>query len=150
MMVQGADRRETWGTKIGLILALAGNAIGIGNFLRFPVQAAQNGGGAFMIPYFVALVLMGIPLMWVECAIGRMGGRYGQGHTAGMFGLLWQHRYAKYLGILGLFIPFTIALYYIYITAWTVAYGYFSLRGDYFEVTSREAMGAYLRGFQGV
>ncbi|MGH7371838.1 MAG: sodium-dependent transporter, partial [Candidatus Methylomirabilales bacterium] len=150
IIMQGDNRRERWGTKIGLILALAGNAIGIGNFLRFPVQAAQNGGGAFMIPYFVALVLMGIPLMWVECAIGRMGGRYGHGHTAGMFGLLWQHRYAKYLGILGLFIPFTIALYYIYITAWTVAYGYFSLTGDYFDVTSREAMGAYLRGFQGV
>jgi len=146
----GGNRRETWGTKIGLILALAGNAIGIGNFLRFPVQAAQNGGGAFIIPYFVALILMGIPLMWVECAIGRLGGRYGHGHAAGMFGLLWQHRYAKYLGILGLFIPFTIALYYIYITGWTLAYGYFSLTGNYFGVTSREAMGAYLKGFQGV
>ncbi len=148
--MQGDNRRETWGTKIGLILALAGNAIGIGNFLRFPVQAAQNGGGAFMIPYFVALILMGVPLMWVECAIGRMGGRYGHGHTAGMFGLLWRHRSSKYLGMLGLFIPFTIALYYIYITAWTVGYGYFSLSGDYFGVTTREAMGSYLHGFQGV
>ena len=146
----GGNRRETWGTKIGLILALAGNAIGIGNFLRFPVQAAQNGGGAFIIPYFVALILMGIPLMWVECAIGRLGGRYGHGHAAGMFGLLWRHPFAKYLGMVGLVIPFTIALYYIYITGWTLAYGYFSLTGNYFGVTSREAMGAYLKGFQGV
>ncbi len=148
--MQGNNRREQWATKIGLILALAGNAIGLGNFLRFPVQAAQNGGGAFMIPYFLAFILMGIPLMWVECAIGRMGGRYGHGHTAGMFELLWQHPLAKYLGMLGIFIPFTVALYYIYINAWTLAYGYFSLIGDYFGVTSREAMGAYLRGFQGV
>ncbi|MDO9171474.1 MAG: hypothetical protein Q7W29_06550, partial [bacterium] len=49
--------RAQWGTRIGLILAMAGNAIGLGNFLRFPRQAADNGGGAFMIPYFIALLL---------------------------------------------------------------------------------------------
>jgi len=144
------NAREKWASKIGLILALAGNAIGLGNFLRFPVQAAENGGGAFMIPYFVALIIMGIPLMWAECAIGRMGGRYGQGHTAGMFELMWRHPCSKYLGMLGIFIPFTVALYYIYITSWTLAYSYFSLTGDYFGVATRETMGAYLRGFQGV
>jgi SNF family Na+-dependent transporter len=42
--------REAWKTRLGLVLALAGNAVGLGNYLRFPVQAAQNGGGAFMIP----------------------------------------------------------------------------------------------------
>ena len=47
---------------MGLILAMAGNAIGLGNFLRFPVKAAANGGGAFMIPYFCALFLLGIGL----------------------------------------------------------------------------------------
>ena len=56
-------KRERWGTRIGLILAMAGNAVGLGYFLRFPVQAAQNGGGAFMIPYFAALILLGKPLM---------------------------------------------------------------------------------------
>lgn len=142
--------REQWGSKIGLILALAGNAIGLGNFLRFPVQAARNGGGAFMIPYFLAFVLLGIPLMWMECAMGRMGGRHGHGHTAGMFELLWRHPVAKYLGTLGIFIPFTIALYYVYITSWTLGFAYLSLVGDYFGVTTREGMGAYLSGFQGV
>jgi SNF family Na+-dependent transporter len=57
--------RERWGSKLGVILAVAGSAIGLGNFLRFPVQAASNGGGAFMIPYFVALIFVGIPLMWL-------------------------------------------------------------------------------------
>jgi len=56
--------REHWGTRLGLILAVAGNAIGLGNFLRFPVQAADNGGGAFMIPYMVSLILLGIPLIY--------------------------------------------------------------------------------------
>ena len=143
------NQREKWGSKIGLILALAGNAIGLGNFLRFPVQAAQNGGGAFMIPYFLAFVLMGIPLMWTECAMGRMGGRHGYGHTAGMFELLWRHPLAKYLGALGIFIPFTVALYYVYITSWTLAFAYFSLVRDYFGVSTRAGMGAYLSGFQG-
>ena len=45
--------RDSWTTKYGLILAMAGNAIGLGNFLRFPVQAASNGGGTFIIPYLI-------------------------------------------------------------------------------------------------
>ena len=70
---------DRWATRIGLVLAMAGNAVGLGNFLRFPVQAAQNGGGTFMIPYVIFFLLLGIPLMWIEWGIGRMGGRQGQG-----------------------------------------------------------------------
>ncbi|NLX06394.1 MAG: hypothetical protein GXY33_14745 [Phycisphaerae bacterium] len=66
-----AGQRESWGTKLGIIMAVAGSAVGLGNFLRFPGEAAANGGGAFMIPYFVCIILLGIPLMWVEWAIGR-------------------------------------------------------------------------------
>ncbi|MGH7890490.1 MAG: sodium-dependent transporter, partial [Thermodesulfobacteriota bacterium] len=61
MKKQSRVHRELWGTRIGLILAMAGNAIGLGNFLRFPVQAAENGGGAFMIPYIIAFFIIGIP-----------------------------------------------------------------------------------------
>ena len=60
-------------SRIGLILAMAGNAVGLGNFLRFPRQAVENGGGTFMIPYFVAFLLVGIPLMWIEWGVGRPG-----------------------------------------------------------------------------
>ena len=74
------NNREHWSTRIGLILAIAGSAIGLGNFLRFPVQAASYGGGAFMIPYFVALILLGLPLMWVEWAMGRFGGAPDPAH----------------------------------------------------------------------
>ena len=59
--------RDNWGSKLGVILAVAGSAVGLGNFLRFPVQAATNGGGAFIIPYLIAFLLLGIPLSWMEC-----------------------------------------------------------------------------------
>jgi NSS family neurotransmitter:Na+ symporter len=113
--------RERWATRIGLVLALAGNAIGLGNFLRFPRQAALNGGGAFMIPYFVCLLAIGIPLVWVELSIGRRGGRFGRGHTAGMFETLWKHPLAKYAGSLGLYIPFIVGCYYIFVSSWCLA-----------------------------
>jgi len=48
---------------MAVIMAVAGSAIGLGNFLRFPAKAAANGGGAFMIPYFIAFLLLGLPLM---------------------------------------------------------------------------------------
>jgi SNF family Na+-dependent transporter len=142
--------REQWGTRIGLILAVAGNAIGLGNFLRFPVKAAANGGGAFMIPYFVAFLLLGIPMMWVEWTIGRMGGLKGHGTTPGMFQIMWKKPASKYLGALGIVIPFVIVIYYNFIESWCLGFSWFSLTGKYFGNTNREMMGKFLRGFQGV
>ncbi len=54
--------RDSWGTRVGVIMAVMGSAVGLGNFLRFPGLAAQYKGGAFMIPYFIALLLIGLPL----------------------------------------------------------------------------------------
>ena len=112
--------RARWGSRMGLIMAMAGNAIGLGNFLRFPVKAAANGGGAFMIPYLAALVLLGIPLMWTEWTIGRYGGRHGHGTAPGMLSSMWKSRYAKYVGAIGLMIPFIIVVYYTFIESWTL------------------------------
>ena len=120
-------KREHWQSKIGLVLAMAGNAIGLGNFLRFPGKAACNGGGAFMIPYFISLILMAIPLMWLEWAQGRYGGIRGHGTTPGIFQAMWKNPVAKYIGVLGLFIPTVILIYYTYIGSWTLGYGIYSL-----------------------
>ncbi len=81
----GLVSRERWGSKLGVVLAVAGSAIGLGNFLRFPGQAVNNGGGAFMIPYFVSLLLLGLPLTWIEWTIGRFGGGFGHSTAPGMF-----------------------------------------------------------------
>ncbi|MBI5233577.1 MAG: sodium-dependent transporter [Deltaproteobacteria bacterium] len=123
------QRREHWNTRMGLILAMAGNAIGLGNFLRFPVQAAENGGGAFMIPYFISFIILGIPLMWVEWGIGRYGGAMGYGTAPAMFDALWKSRLAKYIGILGIFLPLVVLIYYTYICSWTLAMSLASLAG---------------------
>ncbi len=125
------EQREAWGTRIGLILAAAGNAIGIGNLLRFPGQAANNGGGAFMIPYLICFFLFGIPMMWVAWAIGRRGGQYNHGSLPGMFDRMWASPLAKYVGVVGLTLPFCFVLYYTYIEAWCLGYAWFSFTGDY-------------------
>jgi NSS family neurotransmitter:Na+ symporter len=122
---------ERWGTRVGLVLAVAGNAVGLGNFLRFPAQAAQNGGGAFLIPYLIAFVLMGLPLLWVEWAIGRHGGQYGHHSAPGMFARLGRSPLLKYVGVFGLFTNLTVAAYYCYIESWTLAYVWHSISGTF-------------------
>jgi len=142
--------RETWATKFGMILATAGAAIGLGNLLRFPVQASQHGGGAFMIPYFLFLTIMGIPMMWLEWTIGRLGGKHGHGTTPGIFEILWPHPIAKYLGVLGLIIPLILGIYYLYVCSWTLAFAFFSLTKAYFGLNDLESMSNFLRSFQGI
>ena len=143
--------RERWGSKLGIILAVAGSAVGLGNFLRFPVQAARNGGGAFMIPYFVALVLLGLPLMWIEWTVGRFGGGFGHSTAPGMFHTLWnKNRFIKYFGVIGILGPLVIFMYYIYVESWLLAYSYFALAGSYSGFQTPEGMKAFLAGYQGV
>ena len=99
-------KRQSWGSRLGIIMAVAGSAIGLGNFLRFPAKAAANGGGAFMIPYFIALLLLGLPLMWVEWTLGRYGGGFEHSTAPGIFhSLLQKNRFIKYFGIIGIFGP---------------------------------------------
>ena len=146
----GSNERETWNTKLGLVLAMAGNAVGIGNFLRFPVQAASNGGGTFMIPYFIALVFLAIPIMWAEWAMGRLGGSKGHGSVVGIFHVLWKNPIAKYIGILGVVLPLGIIFYYVYIESWTLAYSFFSLTKKYFSLGNFTQMKDFLNNYQGV
>jgi len=122
--------RENWGTKIGVILAVAGSAVGLGNFLRFPGIVAQNGGGAFMIPYFLAFLLLGIPICWAEWIMGRRAGRMsGLSSSPGLFGVLTHGGPLRYFGALGLFVPVIIYMYYVYVESWCLAYTWFSLSG---------------------
>ncbi|MBK7214256.1 MAG: sodium-dependent transporter [Bacteroidales bacterium] len=124
--------KESWGTRVGLILAMAGNAVGLGNFLRFPMQAVQNGGGAFIIPYLVCFLLMGIPLLFVEWSTGRYGGQYGH-HTTpfAFYRMSGKKQLWTYIGVFGIFSNIAIASYYCYIESWTLSYTYHSIVGSF-------------------
>ena len=137
-------KKERWGTRVGLVLAVAGNAVGLGNFLRFPAQAAQNGGGAFLLPYLIAFVLMGLPILWVEWAIGRHGGQHGHHSAPGMFARLGRSPWLKYVGVFGLFTNLTVAAYYCYIESWTLAYVYHSIVGTFAATPATEFFPEYL------
>ena len=118
-----AEHKEEWGSKLGVILAVAGSAVGLGNFLRFPGQAAANGGGAFLIPYFCALFLLGIPIGWSEWAMGRYGGKKGFHSAPTIMGAIGKGSVARYLGVIGVLIPLGVSTYYMFIETWT--FGYF-------------------------
>ena len=110
---------------------MAGNAVGLGNFLRFPVQAVQNGGGAFIIPYLVSFLLMGIPLLWVEWSMGRFGGRFGDHSTPFILDNMTKRRFWKYFGVFGIFTNLGVMAYYTYIESWTLSYTIRSIKGDF-------------------
>ena len=118
----GRRSKEQWASRIGVILAVAGSAVGLGNFLRFPGQAAQNGGGAFLLPYFISLLVLGIPLCWAEWTMGRYGGTQGFNSAPGIYSMIWRNRLAKYFGAIALMIPLIIYMYYVVIEAWCLGY----------------------------
>lgn len=123
--------KEQWGSRLGLILAMAGNAVGLGNFLRFPAQAVQNGGGAFIIPYLVCFLLLGIPLLWIEWSLGRFGGRFGNHSTPFILNEMGKKSLWKYIGVFGIFTNVAVAAYYCYIESWTLSYVMHSLIGTF-------------------
>lgn len=121
--------KEGWASRIGLILAVASGAIGLGNFLRFPGQAVQNGGGAFMVPYIVSFLILGIPVCMAEWSMGRMGGRHGHS-TPFIFREYLKGFPLKLSGAIGVMIPVMIYVYYVFIESWCLAYAYYFLTGQ--------------------
>lgn len=132
--------KEGWGTRLGVIMAVMGSAVGLGNFLRFPGLAAQYEGAAFMIPYFIALLVLGLPLAWGEWAMGRLGGARGYNSTPGIFRVLWKSPLAPYFGVLGCLIPVGIYMYYILIESWCLGYAWHYLSGTMTTVGQQAAL----------
>ena len=116
------EQRGKWGTNLGFLLAAIGSAVGLGNIWRFPYVAYENGGGAFLIPYFVALLTAGIPILMLEFALGH--------HKEASAPKAFRHIDAKWewLGWWAvLFVMFGIQLYYTVIIGWCANYMRFSL-----------------------
>jgi len=132
-----------WGSRVGLILAMAGNAVGLGNFLRFPAQAIANGGGAFIIPYLVCFLLMGLPLLFVEWSMGRYGGKHGQHSTPFIFDAMGKAPYWKYFGVFGIFTNIAVAAFYCYLESWALSWAYYSVTGAFTGMSQAEVAGFF-------
>jgi len=145
-----SQNKENWGSRIGIIFAVMGSAIGIGNFVRFPGIAAKYEGGTFMIPYFTALILLGLPIAWVEWSIGRSGGQRGFNSSPGILRSIWPSRFSPYAGVLGLIIPVGIYMYYVFIESWCLYYAYAYLTGNLSLGTDPAAYSRFFVDFTGM
>jgi SNF family Na+-dependent transporter len=135
-----SQKKQQWGSRLGVILAVAGSAVGLGNFLRFPGNAAENGGGAFMIPYFCALIFLGIPIGWAEWTMGRYGGRKGFHSAPAIMGVWGKGAWGRYPGVVGVLIPLTVYFYYVLIESWCLGYAWYYLTGSGVGLNSTQAV----------
>lgn len=113
-----AQERTNFGSKIGAILAAAGSAVGLGNIWRFPFEAGNNGGAAFILIYICCILLLGFPIMIAEFIIGR----HTHANTAGAYKKLAPGTKWKYVGLLGVTAGFLILSYYSVVAGWTLEY----------------------------
>ncbi len=112
--------RGQWGSKIGFILAAAGSAIGLGNIWRFPYIVGQNGGGAFVFVYIFFVVIIGLPYMYAELALGRSV----QLNPVGAIKKVKPNSAWKVVGYLGVLTGLGILSFYGVVAGWTVGYVY--------------------------
>lgn len=108
--------RASWGSKLGLILASAGSAVGLGNLWRFPFIAAENGGGSFLFIYLICTFSVGITLVFAETALGIKA----KSDPIGAFA--WIKPRLKFIGAIGVFTSAIIVPYYSVVGGWIVAY----------------------------
>lgn len=117
-----AERTTHWSSQRLFILAAIGSAIGFGNIWRFPYVAYDNGGGAFLIPYFIALLVAGIPLMLLELGIGN---KTKAGAAQAFRDLIGRNK--EWVGWMSVVVAFMIVAYYAVIIGWAVDYAFFSV-----------------------
>ena len=118
--------RGTFGSKIGIILATAGSAVGLGNVWRFPFITGQNGGAAFIVLYFGCILLLGIPGMISEFIIGR----HAQSNAYRAYGMMGGGHWWRLVGILGILTSTIILGFYAVVAGWCLQYLYASVSGQ--------------------
>lgn len=112
------SNRGSFGSKIGVVLAAAGSAVGLGNVWRFPTEVGNNGGAAFILIYLFSVFFIGVPVMVSEFVIGRNT----HANTITAFRKLAPKTWWRIGGIEGVFVAFFISCYYIVVSGWTLHY----------------------------
>lgn len=110
--------RGQWGSSFGFIMAAGGSAVGLGNIWRFPYITGQNGGGAFVFVYLVCVLLIGLPLLLNEIALGRKSGK----NPVGAIKETGGNRFWQTSGVLCVVVCFAVLSYYSVIAGWTIGY----------------------------
>ena len=126
------SKRGNWNSRIGFILAASGSAVGLGNIWRFPYTAGKNGGGAFLLIYLAAILVLALPVLLAEAALGRATGR----NPVGAFKAIAPRGLWKGVGYLGVTAGFMILSYYAVIAGWTLGYFLKALRGEFSNLTA--------------
>ncbi|HEV6952267.1 MAG TPA: sodium-dependent transporter [Promicromonospora sp.] len=132
-------KREEFSGQLGFILSAVGSAVGLGNIWRFPGVAYENGGGAFIVPYLVALLTAGIPILLLDYAVGH---RF---RGSAPLALRRVKRWLEGLGWFQVAICFAIAVYYAVIIAWALSYFVYSFGLQWGDDTAGFFTGTYLR-----
>ena len=117
-MVEEKKKRDGFGSKIGIIAAAAGSAIGLGNIYRFPCELGNNGGAAFLLIYLAVVIFLGIPVMLSELVIGRRS----QSNAVGAFKKLAPKSAWPIVGYMGVLCGFIIFAFYSTVSGWTLEY----------------------------
>ena len=140
-----STERVKFGSKLGIILATAGSAVGLGNVWRFPYMTGENGGAAFILLYLVCVFILGIPCMISEFIIGR----HGAANTAQAYNKLANGTPWRLIGLVGVFTGFLIIGYYAVVSGWCLQYVFGSAAGhlngdsayinEYFTLFSQSA-----------
>ncbi|MFC6963607.1 sodium-dependent transporter [Halocatena marina] len=117
--------REAWTTRLGFILAAVGSAVGLGNIWRFPFLAAESGGGAFLIVYLIAVVVIGIPALLAEFVIGRRA----QMDAIGAFRQINKPQW-RFIGAIGVIASFWTLSYYSVVGGWVLRYVLGNITGN--------------------
>ncbi|MEK9944368.1 MAG: sodium-dependent transporter [Alphaproteobacteria bacterium] len=138
------SHRDEWGSRFGFILATIGSAAGIGNIWRFSYVAGENGGGAFLLVYFIAVILVGLPLVLAELAVGRATHR----DAVGAYAVLAPGTRWHLVGRIAVFAAFLILAYYAVVAGWALKYFVGSVDGSLWVSTSA-GYGAFFESFIG-
>ena len=120
------ENRGNFGSKLGVILATAGSAVGLGNIWRFPYMTGQNGGAAFILIYFVCIILLGLPGMLSEFIIGR----HGASNAARAYKVLAGGKAWAFMGYMGAICSMIILGFYAVVAGWCLQYLYASIIGQ--------------------
>jgi len=128
-MTEARTAREAWGTRFGFLMAMLGAMVGVGNIWRMPYTAGENGGGAFLVAYFVLLFVIAVPGLMAETVLGS----YTRQGTVGSFRKIFGRGALEGLGLVVALVNLAVMSYYAPIIGWTIYYAFHAVAQTFFQ-----------------